>query len=83
MKKTDLGLSFGAAVTNEVAMENLAQFSDDLGELWRRFASVQVRSAGTLCGNIANGSPIGDAPPALIALGAQVVLRKGEALRRV
>lgn len=81
--ETDYGLSFGAAVSNEDAMKHLAPLADDLGELWRRFASVQVRSAGTLCGNIANGSPIGDAPPALIALGAKVVLRKGDARRRV
>ncbi len=43
----------------------------------RRFASVQVRNAATIGGNIANGSPIGDGPPALIALGARVVLRQG------
>ena len=44
----------------------------DFGELLRRFASVQVRNAATIGGNIANGSPIGDGPPALIALGARV-----------
>jgi hypothetical protein len=38
-------------------------------ELLRRYASVQVRNAATIGGNIANGSPIGDGPPALIALG--------------
>jgi xanthine dehydrogenase small subunit len=47
----------------------------------RRFASAQIRNTGTLCGNIANGSPIGDLPPALIALGAEIVLRKGDRQR--
>jgi xanthine dehydrogenase small subunit len=46
-----------------------------LGELVRRIGGLQVRNAGTLGGNIANGSPIGDGPPALIALGAELTLR--------
>ncbi len=53
----------------------------DLGELMRRFGSVQVRVSGTVGGNIANGSPIGDLAPALIALGGRVVLRKGAGTR--
>jgi xanthine dehydrogenase small subunit len=53
----------------------------DFAELIRRFGSVQVRGAATIGGNIANGSPIGDGPPALIALGARVVLRWGEVRR--
>jgi xanthine dehydrogenase small subunit len=77
------GLRIGAAVNHNDAMAALSLLAPDLGELWRRFASPQVRSAGTLCGNIANGSPIGDAPPALIALAADVVLRHGAARRRV
>ena len=52
----------------------LAAIDPDLGELMRRFGSAQVRASGTIGGNIANGSPIGDAPPALIALGAQLEL---------
>ena len=55
----------------------------DFGELIRRIGGVQVRSAGTIGGNVANGSPIGDTPPALIALGAEVILRKGGARRRL
>ena len=51
----------------------------DLGELLRRLGSKQVRASGTIGGNIANGSPIGDTPPALIALGARLELRHGEA----
>ena len=49
----------------------------------RRFASVQVRNAATIGGNIANGSPIGDGPPALIALGARLHLRRGDTRREI
>jgi len=55
--------------------------ASDLGELMRRFGSRQVRESGTVGGNIANGSPIGDLAPALIALGARVELNKGGAKR--
>jgi xanthine dehydrogenase small subunit len=47
----------------------------------RSFGSVQVRNAATIAGNIANGSPIGDGPPALIALGATLHLRRGDTRR--
>jgi xanthine dehydrogenase small subunit len=47
----------------------------------RRYASVQVRNAATIGGNVANGSPIGDNPPALIALGATLHLRRGDTRR--
>ena len=63
-------VSFGAMVTLSEAMPYLAAIDRDLGELMRRFAGKQIRTAGTVGGNIANGSPIGDLPPALIALGA-------------
>src|SRR5271165_7267197 len=49
--------------------------------MMRRFGSTQVRMSGTVGGNIANGSPIGDLAPALIALGGRVVLQKGAARR--
>src|SRR5262249_62042629 len=52
-----------------------------LTDMWERFASVPIRNAGTLGGNVANGSPIGDALPGLIALGARVVLRNSERAR--
>ncbi|MBU2937648.1 MULTISPECIES: xanthine dehydrogenase small subunit [Pacificibacter] len=55
-----------------------AQSCPSLSEMFRRFSSKQVRAAATLGGNIANGSPIGDSPPPLIALGASVTLRCGE-----
>lgn len=53
----------------------------ELDELIRRIGGLQVRNAGTIGGNIANGSPIGDMPPALIALGATLTLRRGDTRR--
>ncbi|GJL91869.1 xanthine dehydrogenase small subunit [Hyphococcus sp.] len=70
-------LVIGAGVTYSDALVVLAATYPDLGELVRRIGAVQVRNAGTIGGNIANGSPIGDMPPALIALGASLVLRQG------
>ncbi len=81
VEETLTGLHIPAAVSHQKAMSSLAELFPDMGELWRRFASEQVRSAGTLCGNIANGSPIGDAPPALIAAGATLTIRKGDQIR--
>ena len=52
-------------------------------EMLRRYGSTQVRMAATLGGNIANGSPIGDNAPALIALGAKLVLRRGANRREI
>ncbi len=69
-------LSLGGAVTYAEAEKHLAAISPDLGEVLRRLGSRQVRSSGTIAGNIANGSPIGDMPPMLIALGTRIVLRK-------
>ena len=70
-------LTLGAAVRYSEARDALARLHPDLGELVRRIGGVQVRNAGTIGGNIANGSPIGDMPPALIALGAELTLRRG------
>ena len=70
-------LLLGAALTLSDAQEVLAAQHPDLGELLRRFGSPQVRNAGTVGGNVANASPIGDLPPALLALDAKVVLRRG------
>jgi xanthine dehydrogenase small subunit len=79
----DLGeaIRIGAAVRYADAHAALAGLHPELGELVRRLGGLQVRNLGTVCGNIANGSPIGDMPPALIAAGATLVLRKGEATR--
>jgi xanthine dehydrogenase small subunit len=74
-------LRIGATVKVEEAATSLAAIDRDLGELVRRFGGWQVRNAATVGGNIANGSPIGDSPPALIALGAQLELQKGKKIR--
>ncbi len=73
----------GALVTIE-ALCNWAKVKcRSYAELLRRYGSVQIRNAATLGGNIANGSPIGDNPPALIAAGAEVRLRQGNKRRRI
>jgi xanthine dehydrogenase small subunit len=54
-----------------------------LSVYWRRIGGAQVRNMGTIGGNIANGSPIGDTPPALIALGATITLQKGKETRQL
>ncbi|WP_422013027.1 xanthine dehydrogenase small subunit [Roseateles sp.] len=77
------GLWIGAAATLEDSWAALTAAVPRLRELWLRFASPPVRHAGTLGGNIANGSPIGDGAPALIALGADVILRRGTQQRRL
>ena len=74
-------LRLGAGATLEAATPALAALHPDLGLLMSRFGSAQVRASGTVGGNIANGSPIGDLAPALIALGALVELRSGGATR--
>ena len=70
-------LHISAAASLEDAWAALAARWPALTEVWRRFASPPVRHAGTLGGNIANGSPIGDGAPVLIALDARIVLRRG------
>ncbi|MEM9900372.1 MAG: xanthine dehydrogenase small subunit [Pseudomonadota bacterium] len=75
------GLRVGAGVTLTALHRAVAPKHPSFGELIRRYGSVQVRNAATVGGNIANGSPIGDSPPALIALGATLHLRRGAARR--
>jgi xanthine dehydrogenase small subunit len=79
--ETAEGVTLGAAVTYAQAHAALARLHPDLGELVRRLGGLQVRNAGTVGGNIANGSPIGDGPPALIALGATLTLSSIEGRR--
>ena len=80
---TDDWIEIGAGVTVERAYAALAKHYPELTEMWKRFASLPIRNAGTLGGNVANGSPIGDSMPGLIALGARVVLRGGELEREL
>ncbi len=76
-------LRIGAMVNHVDVRRALTAISPQLDELMRRFGGEQVRNAGTIGGNIANGSPIGDLPPALIALGARLVLQAGETRREI
>ena len=76
-------LEIGGAVTYSQAHPALAAIHPDIGELLRRLGGAQVRACGTIAGNIANGSPIGDSMPFLLALGATVLLQKGEGQREV
>jgi xanthine dehydrogenase small subunit len=74
-------LHIGAAAALEDAWAALAARLPALREMFLRFASPPVRHAGTMGGNVANGSPIGDSAPVLLALQARVVLRHGAAER--
>lgn len=79
--ETEERLEIGAAVSLTDAFAALEKHYPELYEIMRRFASPPIRNAATLCGNIANGSPIGDTMPALISLGADLVLRRGSITR--
>jgi xanthine dehydrogenase small subunit len=74
-------LAIGATATLADAAHALRALAPDLGEVVRRFGSAQVRASATVGGNIANGSPIGDLAPCLIALGARIELAQGTATR--
>ena len=76
-------LRIGAGVTMDRVLALMAAHHPSYAGMIRRYGSAQVRAAATIGGNIANGSPIGDNPPALIALGAVLHLRKGDARREV
>ncbi|WP_271898050.1 xanthine dehydrogenase small subunit [Candidatus Phyllobacterium onerii] len=79
----DDGLTLGAGVSYTEAYPVIIRHFPQLTELWNRIGGEQVRNMGTVGGNVANGSPIGDTPPALIGLGATVLLRKGKTRRSV
>lgn len=83
IEESEAGVTLGAAVRYSDAWDVLARLHPDMGELVRRIAGTPVRNAGTIGGNIANGSPIGDMPPALIALGARLTLRRGDVRREM
>ena len=76
-------IEIGAAVALTDAWRELVDAFPTLAEMAQRFGSPPVRNSGTLCGNLANGSPIGDSLPVLIALDAQLLLRRGGRLRSV
>ncbi len=83
IEKTSAGLLIAAGARYGDAIETISGLYPDFAELVRRIGSTQVRNSGTIGGNVANGSPIGDTPPALIALAAIVTLRKGAARRQL
>ncbi len=76
-------IDIGAAVTYADLHELIDRHYPDFGELIRRLGSTQIRNAGTMGGNVANGSPIGDSPPPLIVLGATLVLRSAAGRREM
>ncbi len=86
MKKVSVGnthIEIGSACPISDCYNVLTTEYPDFGDLLHRFASLQIRNQGTLGGNIANASPIGDSPPLLIALGATLQLRQGDKRRSI
>ena len=83
ISRTSHVLSIGATATVADAAHELGRLAPDLAEVIRRFGSAQVRASATVGGNIANGSPIGDLAPCLIALGARLELARGAASRTI
>jgi len=83
IEETAAGYELGAVVSLARAAPVLGTIDPDIAEVLRRFGSIQVRACGTVGGSIANGSPIGDLAPMLIALGATIELRHGEKIRQL
>lgn len=83
LSRTEAVLEIGAAVTYTRAADLLVGDWPAFGPLLDRLASLQIRNRGTLGGNIANASPIGDMPPPLLALGAELVLDSAKGERRM
>jgi xanthine dehydrogenase small subunit len=81
--ENDSEVRFYAGVSYSDALPTLTTHFPHMAELWNRLAGEQIRNMGTIGGNIANGSPIGDTPPPLIALGAKLHLRRGEHRREI
>ena len=81
--ETDDALLIGALASYEDARGPLLAHFPYLTRYWDRIAGWQVRAMGTIGGNIANGSPIGDTPPPFMALGSRLVLRQGDARREI
>ncbi len=83
IRQTDDAIEIGAAVTYAEAETALLKAIPALAPTFRRIGSTQVRNSGTIGGNIANASPIGDTPPPLIALGATLVLESADGMREL
>jgi xanthine dehydrogenase small subunit len=83
VSETEAEIRFGAMTSMNEVEQAIAPYHPSFATMIRRYGSVQVRNAATIGGNIANGSPIGDGPPALIALGATLHLRCGDKRRAI
>ena len=83
VQQQDGVLHIGAGASLEDAWTALVRRWPTLTDVWLRFASPPIRHAGTMGGNVANGSPIGDSPPVLMALDAEIELRRGARMRRM
>ncbi|MCR8546773.1 xanthine dehydrogenase small subunit [Salipiger sp. P9] len=86
LQQIELGeevIRIGAGVTMDRVLELMRAHYPSYAEMLRRYGSGQVRAAATIGGNVANGSPIGDNPPVLIALGATLHLRYRDTRREM
>ncbi len=83
IRESDAHLEIGGAATFSDAMPAILEHYPLLDELLRRFASPPIRNTATLGGNVANGSPIGDSMPALMAAGASIVIRSAAGSREL
>ena len=83
IRATDTHLEIGGAATFTDAMPAILDHYPLLDEMLRRFASPPIRNAATIGGNVANGSPIGDSMPALMAAGATLVVRSAAGAREI
>ncbi len=83
ISETKSDWTFGAAVTWQEILTKIGDSYPSLSTLIRRFGSTQIRNMGTIGGNIGTASPIGDGPPALIALGAKITLASANATREI
>lgn len=81
--QNERSMTFGAGVSIERVAQHIRDILPDFAEVLRRFGSPPIRSTATLAGNIVNGSPIGDSMPCLLALDAELGLRKGDQRRVV
>ncbi|MCG3878934.1 FAD binding domain-containing protein [Psychrobacter sp. Ps6] len=68
-------LVLGAGMSYQQMLPVLEQYFPSFAQVFERIASPQIRNMGTIGGNIANASPIGDLPPILLALDSSIHLR--------
>jgi xanthine dehydrogenase small subunit len=76
-------ITINAGVTIKQALPTLLSYFPSTEQYLYRFAATQIRNWATICGNIANASPIGDFPPLFFVLGARLLLRKGDKEREL